>query len=190
MSGGASASTLEGAERVVRILEGLGIETALIGAVALAVHGYVRATQDVDLATSVDLWKDLRRAGDELVRQGFTVELYEPDSEDPLGGVLNVRTPGADLIQVVNYFNPWRGVARVGQEAIETARPVADLALRVVDLPHLIALKLYAGGPKSSSDVLELLARHPDEDLGALGTLCTRLGLESEWAGVLKLKGT
>lgn len=77
MTDGASAATLEAAERVAKTLERLGIETALIGAVALAVHGYVRATQDVDLATSVDLWRDLRRAADELAREGFTVEMSE-----------------------------------------------------------------------------------------------------------------
>ena len=57
------------------------------------------------------------------------------------------------------------------------------------DVPHLVALKLYAGGQKSASDVLELLARHPDEDLEALGALCARLGLASEWETLLKAKG-
>ena len=50
----ANPTPLELAERVAEIARGLGIETALIGATALAVHGYVRGTLDIDLASIVD----------------------------------------------------------------------------------------------------------------------------------------
>jgi hypothetical protein len=45
--------TLEVAERVAAILGSRGVPSAVIGAMALAVHGYVRATRDFDLATHV-----------------------------------------------------------------------------------------------------------------------------------------
>lgn len=45
---------IELAERVAGIARELGISTAVIGAVALAAHKYVRGTHDVDLATHVD----------------------------------------------------------------------------------------------------------------------------------------
>lgn len=186
MSDAAGSATLEAAAQISEILEGLGVRTALIGAVALAVHGYVRGTQDLDLATNVDLWRDLRRARDELARRGFIVELREPDAEDPLGGVLDVHAPGAVTIQIVNYFNPWHGMAPAGKEAVETAKLVPELGLRVVDLPHLVALKLYAGGPQQWGDVYELLARHPEQDLEEIGSVCARVGLGSEWSEILK----
>ena len=42
------------AERVAREAASLGIETVLIGAMAMAVFGHVRVTYDVDLASCVD----------------------------------------------------------------------------------------------------------------------------------------
>jgi hypothetical protein len=44
--------------------------------------------------------------------------------------------------------------------------------LRIVPLPHLVALKLYAGGTKSRADIVELLARNPAADVAAIRDLC------------------
>jgi hypothetical protein len=44
--------------------------------------------------------------------------------------------------------------------------------LRLVPLPHLVALKLYAGGMKSRADVVELLVRNPTADVTAIRELC------------------
>lgn len=51
---GREQRTLEVAERVYEVLTNLGADAAVIGAMALAAHGYVRATRDFDLATHVD----------------------------------------------------------------------------------------------------------------------------------------
>jgi hypothetical protein len=50
-----------------------------------------------------------------------------------------------------------------------------------VTLKDLIALKLYAGGPKSRLDVLELVARNPDLDLVELQQTCEATGLKREF---------
>jgi hypothetical protein len=44
--------------------------------------------------------------------------------------------------------------------------------LRLVPLPHLVALKLYAGGMKSRADIVELLVRNPNADTTAIRELC------------------
>lgn len=44
-------------------------------------------------------------------------------------------------------------------------------------IPHLIALKLYAGRHKSKADIVELLARNPDIDLDEVRALCNRYRL-------------
>ena len=44
--------------------------------------------------------------------------------------------------------------------------------MRIVPLPHLVALKLYAGGTKSRADIVELLGRNPDADMAAIRHLC------------------
>lgn len=56
------------------------------------------------------------------------------------------------------------------REARLAARPGS--ALKLVPLPHLIALKLYAGGTKSRADVLELLMRNPELDVVGVRELC------------------
>ncbi len=62
---------------------------------------------------------------------------------------------------------------------------LAPSTLRLVALPDLIALKLYAGGPKSRLDVLELVARNPDLDLSELQRTCGAAGLEREFEGLI-----
>ena len=49
--------------------------------------------------------------------------------------------------------------------------------LRIVPLTQLVALKLYAGGSKAKSDILELLRRNPDADLGKIREACRRYRL-------------
>ena len=46
--------TLSVAESIANSLRESGTRSAVIGAIALAFHGYARATQDVDIATHVD----------------------------------------------------------------------------------------------------------------------------------------
>lgn len=121
----------------------LGIDSALIGALALAVHGYTRATEDADLATDVDPFTQLKDAARVLQDAGFNVEFATPDSDDTLGGVITISGDDFDPIQIVNFYNPLRpGLINPGADAVRFATPqaVGDGTLRVVDLPHLIAL--------------------------------------------------
>jgi len=66
---------------------------------------------------------------------------------------------------------------------IEDAMAASTLAaregspLRLTPIPHLIALKLYAGGYKSKADIFELLARNPDLDVEEVRALCTKYRL-------------
>jgi len=78
--------------------------------------------------------------------------------------VLTVTGEDFDPVQVVNFLNPLSRRRNPGSEAVRTATAgaVAGSPLRLVTLPYLIALKLYAGGYKSRLDVLELLTRNPD----------------------------
>ena len=82
-----------------------------------------------------------------------------------------------DTIQIVNFYNPLRTVDNPRYEAIATADVRLERStLLVVDLPHLIALKLYAGGPKSKLDVVELLERNPLASRSEIGAVCGRYG--------------
>ena len=146
---------------------------------ALARHGFPRATDDFDLATDVDPFTELKPIVEALEAEGLRAELSLPDRNDPLGGVITIRGPNFKPIQVVNFRNPWNGEAPVGREAVHQAIPIEGTSFRVVDLHHLIALKLYAKSRKSEIDVLELLERNRSIDVAALRAVCDRFGLRA-----------
>lgn len=162
-------AVIRAAEEVAGILESQGVGAVVIGAVALAAHGYVRFTEDLDLGVNTDLGT-LCKVAEMLRTAGFDVELREPDSQDPLGGVVDVRGPFG-LVRIVNYGDRFAAVIDGGLATADTViRPGSSL--RIVPLPHLVALKLYAGGTKSRADIVELLARNPDADLAGIRDLC------------------
>lgn len=169
-----SDAILQAAECVLGILKQRRLDAVVIGAVALAAHHYVRQTNDIDLGVNADL-PTLRALVDSLRQAGFDAELREPDGNDPLGGVIDV-SGSFGLLQIISYSGRFPAV-------IEDALRCADLVvrqgspLRLVPLPHLVALKLYAGGCKSHADIVELLAHNPDADLDAIRALCGRYRL-------------
>lgn len=181
--------TLQVAERVAEVLEEHGAPSALIGAMALAAHGYPRMTEDVDLATATDPFGVLPQVARVLESEDLEVNLATPDAQDPLGGVLTVASSESDPVQVVNFINPLAPGSSLGADAVAGAVPVEGSRLKVVDLAHLVALKLYAGGPKSVADVTELLDRNPDADLEALRRLCQTYGLADDLEAVLSKRG-
>ena len=67
--------TLSVAQAIVHFLRETGTASAVIGAIALAFHGYARATQDVDIATHVDPRTVLRDIARALQRQGYTTRM-------------------------------------------------------------------------------------------------------------------
>jgi len=160
---------IRAAEEVTGILASRGVEALVIGAVALAAHGYVRFTEDLDLGVNIDL-VTLTQVAAALRTAGFDVELREPDGQDPPGGVIDVRGPFG-LVQIVNYGGRFPAVIDDGLAAADTVIRSGS-RLRIVPLPHLVALKLYAGGTKSRADIVELLSRNPDADVAAIRDLC------------------
>ena len=158
-----------------------GARCAIIGAVALAVHGYVRATRDVDLATELDPFTQLRELDERAEKRGWTVELALPDADNPLGGVLTVTGSDFDPVQFVNFYNPLRESRQPASDALDAAVPLAGSSgLKVVTLTDLVLLKLYAGGLKSLADVDEVLAVNADVDIEDLRRRAERLGLADE----------
>lgn len=160
---------LDAAEQVLQVMQRHRIDAVVIGAVALAAHSYVRNTEDLDMAVNADL-KHLRSLTAALNAEGFRATLHEPDAPDPLGGVIDVE--GAfGILQIISYAGKFPAVIDDAlREATMSVR--AGSPLKLVPLPHLVALKLYAGGMKSKADIVELLLRNPDADLDAVRRLC------------------
>lgn len=161
------------AERAHRELSAAGIASALIGAGAMAIRGYVRATQDLDLAVFVLPYPALMNVERTLRAGGLASTFNDPEPGDPLGGVIRVEVDEELQVDVVNFLNPFDGGPMVVKEAIESAERglIRGSEIPVVTIPHLVAINLYAGGPKSRADIAELLRRDPRDarPLRALG---------------------
>ena len=169
-----SDAILNAAEDVIGILQRHKIDAVVIGAVALAAYEYVRQTEDIDLGVNADL-DTLRAVAESLRESGYTVELREPDGTDPLGGVIDVTGPFG-LLQIVNYGDRFPAViddaTRLSTLVVREGSP-----LKIVPIPQLIALKLYAGGYKSKADIVELLLRNSELDLDEVRSVCRQYRL-------------
>jgi hypothetical protein len=164
---------LELAEKIVVLLEKRSIDALVIGGYALAAHKYVRSTEDLDLGINTNKFT-LEAIRAELEDCGYRAELRMPDANDALGGVIDVQDVNDAFVQIVNFDNsPGGGFPRAIRDALKIATPLLPSSrLRVIPLPHLVALKLYAGGRDSLSDIRELLGKNPDVDREALKRLC------------------
>jgi hypothetical protein len=182
--------TLRVAEQVAAATEAEGGRVAVIGAMACAAWNYPRHTRDFDLGTDLDPATAFPGICRRLRALGLTVEERLPDVDDPLGGLLRIEKRGLRPIELINFYNPLRPRRNPGRRAVERALPerLVPSSLRLVDLPDLIALKLYAGGPKSTLDILELLERNPELDLDEVTETARAAGLSAELSRVLDLR--
>jgi hypothetical protein len=190
MTASRSDRTLEVASRVSAVLGRERVGHALIGSVALAVHGFVRATRDLDFAVLVSPAPRLATLAEALRREGYTVEASEPAPDDELGGVLTVVGAEFDPVQIVNFYNPPRAPPALVKEAIDSATQEASLPFPVVRIPALVALKLSTGAFRDEVDVGDLLEARPDAPLEEVRAWCARHGLRDALDRVLARLGS
>ena len=183
-----AARSLEVARKAFELLAANEVDSAIIGSIALAVHGYVRATRDLDLGVAVLTFGMLQRIADSLRKDGFEVHVGEPAPDDDLGGVVTVAGADFDPVQIVNLRAPGGRHEKLARDAIASAQLVRELRLPVVDVPHLVALNLVAGARKDEVDVLALLEANPEIPLGAVVEVCKRHRLGSRFEELLATK--
>jgi hypothetical protein len=129
---------------------------ALIGGLALAAHGVLRATRDADLL-GTDPGFLRREFWDALAAKGVAVTIHRGDPDDPLLGVVRLRRePEPDVDLVV-------GRERWLDDLLARRSPLSlgGESIPVVDAADLILLKLDAGGPIDLIDA-RLLLLGPD----------------------------
>jgi hypothetical protein len=160
------------AHRLTRMID--PDQCVVVGAMAVAVHGYPRATTDVDIVSRLPLPSVRKRLADHGVRAALKHGDVQDDDFDCLKGVLD----GIDF-DVLPPVVPidWENAVDVPLGRGET--------LRVVDLRTLIHLKLRAGGPQDVIDVAMLLQQHPAEAARA-GELATAYGLDAQLESFMK----
>jgi hypothetical protein len=139
---------------IVAHLRSRGVESAVIGGVAMAVHGVARATVDLDLLVVTSSVLD--RSFWNGIGAGVVTSVRRGDATDPLAGVVRCAALES-VVDVVVGPSGWMGevVARA------SPREVLGERLPVVDAADLVLLKLYAGGPQDMLDVRLLIAADP-----------------------------
>ena len=144
-----------------RLSEALGEnDCALAGGLAVAVHGFVRGTRDVDMVTRLLLSEARAR----LEKQGLKTELLRGNPLDGGFSCLKGHCEGLPF-DVLPQLVPihWDLTAPV-----DTPYVAGDVAgLRAVALEDLLALKFKAQGPKDLMDAAMLVLLHPETEARA-----------------------
>jgi hypothetical protein len=145
------------ARAAVRLARLLGPDDCvLVGGLAVGVHGYVRATDDLDFIAR----RPLTETRDRLREAGIETRLLRGDSLD--GGFSCVK---GEIDEIpFDVLPPLVPVA--WDRAVALDMPGGTL--RVVDLDSLLQLKFRAGGPQDLLDAARLVLRHPDTESRAL----------------------
>ena len=138
--------------RVAALLaQALGAERCLlVGGLAVAGHGYVRATDDVDFV--VDL--SLEAARQRLAAAGIATTVLRGDPAEGDFPCLRGTVEGTRF-DILPQLVPieWQDAIAVSTE---------HGPLRLVGLEGLLRLKMRAQGPQDLLDVAVLILRHPE----------------------------
>ena len=131
----------------VALLSQEGVTYAVIGAMAAAVHGVVRASIDADVVLPVNAAR-LRQLEKGFVAAGFQTQLRQGDSEDPVPAVLALSDPHGNRVDLLAGL---RGLEPAAFSRALTV-PFQGETLRVIGREDFVAMKLFAGGPKDMAD--------------------------------------
>ena len=159
---------------VVSLLADEELNYIVIGAMAAAIHGSIRATTDADALLSISV-SGLARLEKGLRRAGFETELRRGDADDPIPALLGVSDASGnrvDLLAGLRGLDP-----QIFSRAITVS--FAGKSIRVVGLEDFVAMKCFAGGPQDLMDASNALhlAQSPDVDL--LRRLARRFGRDA-----------
>jgi predicted nucleotidyltransferase len=157
---------------VAATLGNQGIDYVVIGAMAAAVHGSIRATTDADALVSAGVAK-LKHLQGALKRAGLSADLRQGDAEDPIRALLAVTDKHRNRVDILAGL---RGLdAGAFSRAIEV--PLFGSSLRVVGREDFIAMKCFAGNQQDIADARHALkATNEPIDIDLVRRLSKRFG--------------
>lgn len=155
---------------VASALEEAGVAYVVAGGVAVVLHGYVRATVDIDIA--VDLHREnVERALEVLGGLGLRPRLPVPVSDFADEEVREGWVRDRHLIAFTMHdpFDARREVDLFAHPPIDFEElwresqvvDVAGVPVRVVSLEHLVRMKRMSDREQDRADVAALLRLHP-----------------------------
>ncbi len=156
---------------VAALLADEDIEYSVIGALAAAVHGSIRATTDADVLLSVSATR-LARLQRVFKKAGFTTDLRHGDADDPIAALAVTDKHG----NRVDLLAGLRGLDSAAFSRSITV-PFLGSSLRVIGREDFIAMKCFAGAPQDIDDARQAL-KSADEPINVdlLRRLTRRFG--------------
>ena len=160
---------------VVDVLTAQGVDDAVLGAMAMSVHGVVRASLDANAVTLIRL-AEADLLAKRLPAAGLSADLRRGDPEDPIAGLLAIEDLHGNRVDLRV------GLAGLRREALDRARSVTfqGIGLRVLTREDVVATKLFAGGPQDIVDAAATLRADPEgPDLALLRSAVEPFGREA-----------
>jgi predicted nucleotidyltransferase len=157
---------------VIEVLSSEGIEYAVVGALAAAVYGTIRASADADALVSLSMAR-LTALSRVLKRKNFAVELRRGDADDPIPALLVVSDQHGNRVDLLGGL---RGLdPQMLARTIEM--PFRGATIRVVCCEDFIAMKCFASGPQDLEDARVALRTSGERlDLDLLRRVTRRFG--------------
>ncbi len=148
------------------------IRYAIIGALAVAVHGAVRASMDADAIVAMPI-PDAPSLRSEFEALGLKAHLRVGATEDPIGALLAINDAfgnRVDLVMGLRGMDP-------GLFARASKVRFSGESLQIVGREDFIAMKVFAARPQDPADARSAIAANPASlDLELLRGLALRFG--------------
>jgi predicted nucleotidyltransferase len=151
------------------------VRYAVIGAMAAAVHGVVRASLDADAVVTLQV-QEARALRQSLIEAGHEAQLRVGDVDDPIPALLEIRDRHGNRVDLLI------GLRGMDPEVLNRTRQVAfaGTTLEIVGREDFVAMKAFAGGPLDLADARAVI----DLDRGSLDVqllrgLAQRFGRET-----------
>jgi len=160
---------------VAELLAKQGVRYAVIGAMAAAVHGVVRASLDADAVVALQV-REARALRQSLVEEGYEAVLRTGDVDDPIPALLEVNDSHGNRVDLLI------GLRGMDPELMNRTRQVrlAETILEIVGREDFIAMKAFAGGPVDLADARAVIDLDRESlDLELLRRLAQRFGRDA-----------
>ncbi len=145
---------LKEALALARILSESGVNWAFAGGVALGIHGYIRATEDIDIVIDP---QGIERLDSILKQHGFIISKSTIPFKDGFTVHRRVKITGNDYF-VLDVMIPPPGFASLLDNRVEGR--VEGFPVFVVTREDLIRMKRLAGRDRDLADIAELEKTH------------------------------
>jgi predicted nucleotidyltransferase len=156
---------------VIEVLVREGVDYTVVGALAAAVYGAIRASADADALVSLTVGR-LSNLLQIFKKKGFTAELRRADADDPIPAMLVIGDKHQNRVDLLGGL---RGLdPQTLSRSVDV--PFSGTIIRVVGREDFIAMKCFAGRPQDVEDARIALRTAEQLDLDLLRRVTRRFG--------------